>query len=588
VREELHHQENTRLVKVLDQKRFLIFIKLILNGIAQAAAAIAASKAMHFAVDRALRNHVTVGFKSFAQLGAGLAALALIIAWLRLTERVDAERMGQDYVKNLRNRLFERISAASVRSFQRRSRGGVMLRFIGDLKVLRGWISLGLSRLIVAAATSIIAMIGLAWMNTSIALGATVVIIVGCLIGFAWGNHLHLAVTEARRRQSNFAANVNEKITSIAVVQAFGQLERERQRIARQGEKLQEAMVVQARASAQLRSIGDASASLASAVVLLIGAYEVQEGRATAGTIIAGISIVGMIAPVLRDLSSAFVLWHGAKISNQKIRDFLETLPIIADTPNAPDLLPGPGILEFQNVALGQILCGITASAHPGTRISIIGPNGSGKSTLLSLAARLVDPDQGQILLDGQMLSEHSLASLRLRVGMVSPDLPLLRGTIETNLRYRWPEAPPEELERILTLCGVDEIINELPEGIKTKVSEGGGNLSLGQRQRIALARALLGNPSVLLLDEADANLDPRSSSVLERVMSNYQGTVLMISHNYELISSADVLWHIEKGRLVEVGTPEDLLMKSGAVSKFFGLGEKEERAWATFSAEIS
>ncbi|OFZ20282.1 MAG: hypothetical protein A2X94_15370 [Bdellovibrionales bacterium GWB1_55_8] len=553
----------------MEQGRYWLFAKLILNGITQAFAALFASRMMHLAFDLTHKKQF-VEWITFARYGAGLALAALLVAWLRMAERVDAERMGQDYGNQLRIRLFEHISNTSVRFFQQRSRGGVMLRFIGDLKVLRLWISLGLARIVVATASTVIAMAGLAWMNRAMAISATSILIVGCFLGFAWGKHLHQAVVESRRRQSIFAANVNDKISSIAVVQAFGQSGRERERIAKQGEKLKEAMITQARASAQLRSIGDATASLATAMVLLVGAYEVQLGRATGGTVVAAMSLVGLVTPLLRDLSSAFVLWHGARVSNGKIVEFIRTSRKIVDTPFAPDLLPGSGKLEFRGVSLGKILRGISVFAHPGTRIAVIGPNGSGKSTLLSLAARLADPDEGQILLDGQKLSDHSLASLRHRLGMVSPDLPLLRGPIEENLRYRWPEAPEDEIARVLKLCGVEEIIKELPDGLRTRITEGGANLSLGQRQRISLARALVGSPSILLLDEADANLDPRSSSVLEKVMANYPGTVLMVSHNMNFARSADTVWYMEDGAIVETGAPQTVFGANGPASRFF------------------
>ncbi len=172
------------------------------------------------------------------------------------------------------------------------------------------------------------------------------------------------------------------------------------------------------------------------------------------------------------------------------------------------------------------------------------------------MAARLIDPDEGRVLLDGQDLAEHSLDSVRRAISMVSPDLPLLRGTIRKNLLYRWPKAPAEEINRINTLCGIDEVLTKLPEGDQTRVTEGGGNLSLGQRQRIALARALLGNPSVLLLDEADVHLDLEAGTALGRILDEYTGTILWVTHNRDHLTDADFIWHIEAGRLVDVSAP--------------------------------
>jgi ABC-type multidrug transport system fused ATPase/permease subunit len=190
---------------------------------------------------------------------------------------------------------------------------------------------------------------------------------------------------------------------------------------------------------------------------------------------------------------------------------------------------------------------------------AIVGAHGAGKSTLLALAARLLDPDRGAVLIDGQPLAAVSVASVRRAVGMVSADLPLLRGSLERNLRYRWPDAPAAEVERVRALCRIDEIVAALPPG-RAMIMEGGTNLSLGQRQRIALARALLGEPAVLLLDEADVNLDPCSNQIIDDVLRDQRGTVLMVTHRIERVARADAVWLVDQGRLVAAGKPRDML----------------------------
>ena len=156
---------------------------------------------------------------------------------------------------------------------------------------------------------------------------------------------------------------------------------------------------------------------------------------------------------------------------------------------------------------------------------------------------------------------------------MVSPDLPLLRGTIDRNLRYRCPDAPQAEIERVKALCGLDTLLEELPEGAATRLAEGGANLSPGQRQRIALARAIVGQPRLLLLDEAESNLDPQSALALDRVLSGYRGTVLMVTHRPDRLATADRIWHLEDGRLVEAGTPQALARGDGPTARLFGAG---------------
>jgi len=445
-----------------------------------------------------------------------------------------------------------------------------MLRFVGDLTALRQWVSLGLARLTVAATTSVAALVALAFVNRVLAITAAVVFISGVLVALIVGGRMQKAAKEARRRRSRFAANINEKISSIAVVQAFGQTEREQKRIARQGHRLRNAMIDRASVVGQLRGITEITASFASGAVLLIGVGEVAANRASAGTVVAAMTIVGFLVPALQGLGRVQEYWHKSRVSLQKVQEFLDMPSLVTEAPNASELEPGSGQLEFDRVRFGDALHEISATAEPGKVVGLVGPNGAGKSTLLSLAARLIDPDQGTIRLDRQDLSQHSLGSVRRAIGITSPDLPLLRGTVAKNLCYRWPDAPKEEIARVRSLCDVDSVLAELPEGDQTRVSEGGAGLSAGQRQRIALARAILGNPPLLLLDEIDANLDTRATAVIDRVLSEYQGTVLLITHRAERLTTADIIWYLEEGQLLEVGAPQEVLYGEGAAARFF------------------
>jgi len=207
---------------------------------------------------------------------------------------------------------------------------------------------------------------------------------------------------------------------------------------------------------------------------------------------------------------------------------------------------------------------------EPGQVVAIVGPNGAGKSTLLSLIARLTDPDSGCVRVDGQDIARAKLSGVRGAIGVVGPDLALLRGSVRKNLLYRKPKADQTEIDGVCKLCGVDEILDSLTDGVDTRLTEGGANLSLGQRQRIALARALVGQPRILLLDEADANLDPKAARALDRVLAAYKGTVLLITHRPDRLASADVIWHLEDGRLVEAGAPDDLIYSGGPTGRMF------------------
>jgi ABC-type multidrug transport system fused ATPase/permease subunit len=559
-----------QIPRAVSSNRTWLFARLVINGFCQATATVANALLVEMAFDKLITAANPAFNQMIGQIGLGLAAAAIVIALLRMAERADAERIGQDYAYQIRMILYERLTSLAPRALQSRSQGGVMLRFVGDLTALRQWVSLGLARMVVAMTTSIASLVALSLINSRLALTVGIILAIGALSACKMGDRMQSVAKEARRRLSYLAANINEKVAAIAVVQVFGQSRREKRRIARQSRRLEKAMVDRAIVVGQLRAITEGTAAIASGAALLVGAMEVAEGRATPGMVVAAMTIVGLLVPPLRDLGRVQEYWHNSRVSLQKVKQFLNTPSLVTEVPNAPKVKLGAGCLEFDGVSLDGALHKVSAIAQPGQIVALVGPNGAGKSTLLSLAARLIDPDEGAIRLDGQDLADHSIESIRRAIGMAAPDLPLLRGSVDKNLRYRWRDAPIEEITRVRQMCGIDEVLAELPEGEKTRISEGGIGLSAGQRQRIALARAILGNPPLLLLDEVDANLDSQATAVVDRVLTEHQGTVLLITHRKERLATADVIWYLENGRLMEIGSPEVLLNDDSLTARLF------------------
>jgi ABC-type multidrug transport system fused ATPase/permease subunit len=312
---------------------------------------------------------------------------------------------------------------------------------------------------------------------------------------------------------------------------------------------------------------------VAAAAVLVAGVLQVAAGATGLPQVAAAMTLVGLMVPALRDLGLVHSYYTAASVSRERVAAFLAQ-PVLADhVPSALGLIAVRGSVEFRDVSLGDTLRGFSATAAPGRVTAIVGANGAGKSTLLALAARLLDPDTGAVLIDGQPLSSVSIESVRRSVGMVGADLPLLRGSLDRNLRYRWPNAPEDEVQRVRALCRIDEIEETLPDEARLQVQEGGANLSLGARQRIALARALLGKPAVLLLDEADVNLDAQSRRILDQVLRDYEGTVLMATHRIDFAERADALWVVSRGRLLAQGRPDDLMRLAQVQELFSGEG---------------
>jgi len=391
------------------------------------------------------------------------------------------------------------------------------------------------------------------------------------MIGLGWnlylGPRMQQAVSEARRLRGRLAGNINDKIQSYVVIQAFNQQKRERQRFRRQSQLLADAMIDRARASGRMRATTDGSAAASMGLVLSLGALEVFRGTTTAGNVVAAMAVVGFLSTAFRELGRVHEYFQDYRVSREKIEQFLRTRTLKGRSPNLPELRVQRGELELKGIALQEVLKGVDALAPGGSRIALVGDNGAGKSTLLHVVARLIDPDAGQVLIDGQDIFTCNLESVRRAIGMVSADLPLLRGSVRYNLCYRWRDAPQEEVAKIVETCGLQELLDGFPEGENFRLLEGGKNLSLGQRHRLAVARALLGGPRLLIIDEIDANLDATAAGFLDHVLDTFEGTVLMVTRFEERLARVDQVWALEDGRirpLEVVGEGEKIPGSSG------------------------
>jgi len=548
----------------LTRSRRIIFAKLCGVAFAQAGIGAATAFIVRRVFDEIRAVPASEGMSTEALAVAALVVIAVLLAWLRRSERVVAEGLGQHYVHDVRMTLYDRLGSLTPRDMQDRSRGGHLLRFIGDLTALRQWVSLGLSRLTVAVITTIVSLAALSVINVALALTIGVILLVAGGAAFAMGRKLQAAARQSRRLRARLAGDISERITLMSVIQMFSQVRRERDRIARGSSNLRDAMIGRARVIGALRGLTEATKGISVAGILAVGAYEVGQGRATLGAIAAALSVLGILTPALRDLGRVHEYWHSYTVALGRITGFLGTRPSVdLDTP-APALPDGSGAVAFRDVEFETVLSKINATANPGSVVAIVGPNGAGKSTLLSLVARLIEPMSGDVLIDGNSIHDYSATSIRATIGVVSPDLPLMRGTVGRNIRYRCPRADEQEVLRVNALCGVDDVLATIPGGMEGRVVEGGLNLSPGQRQRIALARALLGAPRILLLDEVDANMDPESSRLIDGILRDYTGTVLFVSHRPEMISRADVIWHVADGTIIEQGPPSILMQRDG------------------------
>jgi len=561
------------LLPVFAGRRRALFLRLVANGSLQALAIVGSMLLVRHAFDVLLNpafDDPEVHLYDMTDVGQivlfafGLLACTGLVALLRLIERIDAERLGQDYVHRVRMLLYDRMGQFAPRALSRRTTGAAALRFVGDLNALRRWVSLGLARIVVASIITLLSLGFLASIDPWLAAGCALLLGLGLVINLLLGPRMHRTVAEARRHRGRLAGSITERIGAFAVLQVFGQVGHERRLFSRRSRRLRSAMVDRARASGQMRLVTEGATAIAMGLVLSFGALEVFWGMTTSGNVVAAMAVLGFLMGSVRSLGRVHEYYQGARVSRAKLLDFLATPRLRGRSPTLPDLAVSEGEIELRNVRIRRSLRGVSARVAGGSRVALSGPNGAGKSTLLQVIARLVDPDRGRVLIDGQNIARCNLASVRRAIGIVSGDLPLLRGTVGYNLRYRWPDAPADEVARVRALCELDDGPGKLRRGEGHRLQEGGRNLSLGQRHRLMLARALLGNPALLLIDEVDANFDADAGAALDRVLAQFGGTVIMVSRATERIASADTVWWLERGRLIEpTKRPDDTVRKA-------------------------
>ena len=555
------------LPPVLAGPRRRLMAALVLNGSSQAAIALSVGLLTHRLFVDLANPAPTTGVGSLAVAVLALVVLALAQLLLRGIERRDAERLGHDYIGELRQRLFRRLLSLSPRSAATRSRGGITLRLVGDLRALRMWISLGLARGVVCSLSTCGAVAALWLIDPWLSVTAACVSGLGIPLAAGLGRRVQPRVREARSLSGRLAASLTERVGALGLIQSNGQARRELRRLGRLHRRSADAAAAQALPLALLRASGDTIAALTGVAVLAVGAWRATQGHGDAGVVASSLVLVGLMLPGLRELGLALAHLQGASVARERIAEFAEFGRVIEDAPAGAD----PGAVDwrradwtFEAVRLDTALHHVDARIPGDGLTALIGPNGAGKSSVLSLMARLCDPDEGEIRVAGRALASIPLRDLRRRIGLVSTQLSgegaMLRGSLRYNLCYRAPRADAAAQAAVLVRCGLWERVQSLPRGLDTRVLEGGANFSPGERLRWSLARALLGRPAVLLVDETDAGLDHEACAVLDHVLDGFGGTVLIATQRWARVAGAKHVLALRDGRVAFEGRPSDFL----------------------------
>lgn len=477
---------------------------------------------------------------------------------------------GQNIIYSIRQKMFEHLQRLSFNFYDRTEAGRVMSRVTNDVNALNELVSSGILN-VINDAFKLVGIVGIMlFMNWRLALLTFTMLPFLWMLATKFRFRMQMAYHQVRRKIATVNANLQESITGIRVSQSFTRETSNMERFdSTNMENLQANMQ-----AAQLHSLFGPLVDLVGAVgtcmVLWYGGSLIHADILTIGTVYAFINYVNQFYMPIRDLSQVYNVWQSATVSVERIFELLETEPDVQDKADAVDLPLINGRVAFENVTFGYnadqpVLHDICLAAEPGQTIALVGPTGAGKSSTINLLSRFYDPQQGCITIDGYDLRDVKLNSLHRQLGIVLQDTFLFSGTIRENISYGKPDASDEEVIDAAKAVGAHEFIMHLPDGYKTEVQERGSRLSIGQRQLVSFARALLCDPRILILDEATSSVDAYTEVIIQRALERllHGRTAFVIAHRLSTIRNADKIVAIDGGRVVEEGSHEELLAKT-------------------------
>jgi ABC-type multidrug transport system fused ATPase/permease subunit len=478
--------------------------------------------------------------------------------------------IGQAMVFELRRDLFEHLTSLSLRYFSEQKAGWIIARLTSDVDALSDVLNQGLTTLVVNSLTLVAAVLGLFLLDWRLGLVALLVLPPGMLVTRWFQQRSHVAFSDVRTRIAAVTAQLAESVSGMAVVQAFN---RERA-FQREFDTLNEANRVSNVRAQKLSSVFFPAINLlgvcATVAVLFAGAQMIDAGALQIGTLIAAVGMLQLVFQPLQELSELYGQVQAASAAMVKISTVLDAEQDITDRPGARPIGRIDGQLELDRVvfAYGEapVVKGIAVDVRPGGCIALVGESGGGKSTTAKLIARFYDPKEGAVRVDGRDLRDVQLRSYRRQLGVVLQDPFLFSGTIADNIRFGRPDATDPEVAEAARAVGVDRVAARFPDGLDHLVREGGAGLSAGERQLISIARALLADPRILILDEATSNIDRPSEILIEQAFDRLlEGrTSVIIAHRLATVRRADEILVLERGRIVQRGTEAQLLAEDG------------------------
>lgn len=533
------------------------------------------------------RNDFGLSADSPSFLIAMLLTVAVLRGLLLTRQRSLAGRIGEQTAARLRANLWAHLQALPVETTQRRGSGRLLVRFVSDIRSVQRLVGEVLIQGPQDLVVTTIVLIVLVLLNWKMAIPGLLLLPAYAVIFGLLNPAIRAHSRAARRRRTRLSAFLNERIVGMKVVKAHGRERREAARVQRMTGSLARRGARLAATAARLQGAAATVVTVSIALTLALAPGEIAAGRASGGTLVAFLMLLMHLMPVLRRVAQLNRTTQEAYVSLSRLRETLDQRSEVGVSDVQRRLRVSNGTVKVHRVShTGRdgvtVLERVSLYATRGELVAVVGPTGSGKSTLIDLLLRFKEPTAGRIVIDGRRITNVSVASVRAQIGWVPQEAVIFDGTLRENIAYGARRPPSaDRLEQAIRRSGLSEVVGRLPGGLDGEIGAGGRALSHGERQRIALARVLIADPPILVIDDPASGADAANGRRLAELLRTlaHDKTVIVATHEPSILRSADRVYVLDGGRLLEQGTHAELISRRGLYPRLVGRVKRTKTA---------